>query len=103
MLRHYAELKAAQPERVLLYRLGDFFENAKRRSLESEQRTKLLDEKLRNDYELESRLKHGKSSSPTSPSHPRPTESSSSKSRANSATHKCGTCLKTKRSRRLWG
>ena len=26
MLRHYVELKAAQPERVLLYRLGDFFE-----------------------------------------------------------------------------
>ena len=26
MLRHYAELKAAHPERVLLYRLGDFFE-----------------------------------------------------------------------------
>ncbi len=25
-LRHYAELKAADPERVLLYRLGDFFE-----------------------------------------------------------------------------
>ena len=26
MLRHYVELKVAQPERVLLYRLGDFFE-----------------------------------------------------------------------------
>jgi DNA mismatch repair protein MutS len=26
MLRHYVELKQAQPERVLLYRLGDFFE-----------------------------------------------------------------------------
>lgn len=26
MLRHYAELKAAHPERVLLYQLGDFFE-----------------------------------------------------------------------------
>ncbi|MEB3307914.1 MAG: DNA mismatch repair protein MutS [Cyanobacteriota bacterium] len=26
MLRHYVELKRAQPERVLLYRLGDFFE-----------------------------------------------------------------------------
>ena len=26
MLRHYLELKAAHPERVLLYRLGDFFE-----------------------------------------------------------------------------
>ena len=26
MLRHYVELKAAHPERVLLYRLGDFFE-----------------------------------------------------------------------------
>ncbi len=26
MLRHYAELKRAHPERVLLYRLGDFFE-----------------------------------------------------------------------------
>ena len=26
VLRHYAELKAAHPERVLLYRLGDFFE-----------------------------------------------------------------------------
>jgi len=26
MLRHYVELKAAYPERVLLYRLGDFFE-----------------------------------------------------------------------------
>jgi DNA mismatch repair protein MutS len=26
MLRHYVELKAANPERVLLYRLGDFFE-----------------------------------------------------------------------------
>ncbi len=26
MLRHYVELKAAQPQRVLLYRLGDFFE-----------------------------------------------------------------------------
>ena len=26
MLRHYVELKAAQPKRVLLYRLGDFFE-----------------------------------------------------------------------------
>ena len=25
MLRHYVELKAAHPERVLLYRLGDFF------------------------------------------------------------------------------
>ena len=26
MLRHYVELKADPPERVLLYRLGDFFE-----------------------------------------------------------------------------
>ena len=26
MLRHYVELKTAHPERVLLYRLGDFFE-----------------------------------------------------------------------------
>ncbi|MFZ9620298.1 MAG: DNA mismatch repair protein MutS, partial [Prochlorococcaceae cyanobacterium] len=26
MLRHYVELKAEHPERVLLYRLGDFFE-----------------------------------------------------------------------------
>ena len=26
VLRHYVELKAAHPERVLLYRLGDFFE-----------------------------------------------------------------------------
>ena len=26
MLRHYVELKATHPERVLLYRLGDFFE-----------------------------------------------------------------------------
>ena len=26
MLRHYVELKRAHPERVLLYRLGDFFE-----------------------------------------------------------------------------
>ena len=26
MLRHYVELKAAHPERVLFYRLGDFFE-----------------------------------------------------------------------------
>jgi DNA mismatch repair protein MutS len=26
MLRHYVDLKAAHPERVLLYRLGDFFE-----------------------------------------------------------------------------
>ncbi len=26
MLRHYVELKASHPERVLLYRLGDFFE-----------------------------------------------------------------------------
>ena len=26
MLRHYVEVKAAHPERVLLYRLGDFFE-----------------------------------------------------------------------------
>jgi len=26
VLRHYVELKAAQPERVLLYRLGDFYE-----------------------------------------------------------------------------
>ena len=25
MLRHYVELKAEHPERVLLYRLGDFF------------------------------------------------------------------------------
>ena len=25
MLRHYVELKGAHPERVLLYRLGDFF------------------------------------------------------------------------------
>ena len=62
-------------------------EDAKRRSLESEQRTKLLeseieelDKKLRNFYELELRLKHGKSSSLTSPSHPLPAESSSSKS-----------------------
>ena len=62
-------------------------EDAKRRSLASEMRTKLieseieeLDLKLRNFYELESRLKHGKPSSPTLPSHPLPTESSSSKS-----------------------
>ena len=41
-----------------------------RRSLESEQRTQLLDEKLRNFYALESRLKHSKSSSPISSSHP---------------------------------
>jgi DNA mismatch repair protein MutS len=26
VLRHYVELKRAHPERVLLYRLGDFFE-----------------------------------------------------------------------------
>ena len=26
MLRHYVQLKRAHPERVLLYRLGDFFE-----------------------------------------------------------------------------
>ena len=26
MLRHYVELKLAHPERVLLYRLGDFYE-----------------------------------------------------------------------------
>ena len=26
MLRHYVELKAANPERILLYRLGDFYE-----------------------------------------------------------------------------
>jgi len=38
-----------------------------------------LDKKLRNFYELELRLKHGKSSSPTSPGQPLPTESSSSK------------------------
>ena len=55
-------------------------EDAKRRSLVSEMRTKLLDEKLRNFYELELRLKHGKPSSLTSPSHPLPTESSSSRS-----------------------
>ena len=62
-------------------------EDAKRRSLASEMRTKLieseieeLDLKLRNFYELELRLKHGKSSSLTSPNHPLPTESSSSKS-----------------------
>ncbi len=39
-----------------------------------------LDKKLRNFYELELRLKHGKPSSVTSPSHPTPAESSSSKS-----------------------
>jgi hypothetical protein len=39
-----------------------------------------LDKKLRNFYALELRLKHGKSSSPTSPGHPLPAESSSSKS-----------------------
>ena len=55
-------------------------EDAKRRSLVSEMRTKLLDEKLRNFYELELRLKHDKPSSLTSPSHPLPTESSSSRS-----------------------
>ena len=49
-------------------------EDAKRRSLASEMRTKLLeseieelDLKLRNFYELELRLKHGKPSSLTSP------------------------------------
>ena len=41
--------------------------------------TEQLDKKLRNFYELELRLKHGKSSSPASPGHPLPTESSSSK------------------------
>jgi hypothetical protein len=52
-----------------------------------EQRMKLLraenaelDKKLRDFYELELRLKHGKSSSLTSPSHPLPAESGSSKS-----------------------
>ena len=62
-------------------------EDAKRRSLASEMRTKLLeseieelDLKLRNFYELELRLKHNKLSSLTSPSHPLPTEGSSSKS-----------------------
>jgi len=62
-------------------------EDAKRRSLASEMRTKLLeseieelDKKLRNFYELELRLKHDKPNSPISPSHPLPTESSSSKS-----------------------
>jgi hypothetical protein len=39
-----------------------------------------LDKKLRNFYELELKLKHGKPSSPTSPGHPLPAESSSSKS-----------------------
>ena len=39
-----------------------------------------LDKKLRNFYELELRLKHGKPSLPTSPGHPLPTESSSTKS-----------------------
>ena len=39
-----------------------------------------LDKKLRNFYELELRLKHDKPSSLTSPSHPLPTESSSSRS-----------------------
>jgi hypothetical protein len=39
-----------------------------------------LDKKLRNFDELELRLKHGKPSSPISPSHPLPAESSSSKS-----------------------
>jgi len=38
-----------------------------------------LDKKLRNFDALELRLKHGKSSSPTSSGHPLPTESSSSK------------------------
>ena len=42
--------------------------------------TEQLDKKLRNFYELELRLKHGKPSSLTSPSHPLPTESSSSRS-----------------------
>ena len=62
-------------------------EDAKRRSLEAEMRTKLLeseieelDKKLRNFDALELRLKHDKPSSLTSPSHPLPTESSSSKS-----------------------
>ena len=52
-----------------------------------EQRMKLLraenaelDKKLRDFDALELRLKHGKSSSPASPGHPLPTESSSSKS-----------------------
>ncbi|WP_161567555.1 hypothetical protein [Synechococcus sp. BS55D] len=52
-----------------------------------EQRMKLLraenaelDKKLRDFDALELRLKHGKPSSPTSPGHPLPTESSSSKS-----------------------
>ena len=51
-----------------------------------EQRMKLLraenaelDKKLRDFDALELRLKHGKTSSPTSPGHPLPTESSSSK------------------------
>jgi len=39
-----------------------------------------LDKKLRNFYELELRLKHDKPSSLTSPSHPLPAESSSSRS-----------------------
>ena len=62
-------------------------EDAKRRSLASEMRTKLLeseieelDLKLRNFYELELRLKHDKPSSLTSPSHPSSAESSSSRS-----------------------
>ena len=62
-------------------------EDAKRRSLEAEMRTKLLeseieelDKKLRNFDALELRLMHNKPSSPTSPGHPLPTESSSSKS-----------------------
>ena len=38
-----------------------------------------LDKKLRDFDALELRLKHGKSSSPASPGHPLPTESSSSK------------------------
>ena len=51
-----------------------------------EQRMKLLraenaelDKKLRDFDALELRLKHGKSSSPASPGHPLPSESSSSK------------------------
>ena len=51
-----------------------------------EQRMKLLraenaelDKKLRDFDALELRLKHGKPSSPASPGHPLPTESSSSK------------------------
>ena len=54
-------------------------EDAKRLALESEQRTKLLDEKLRNFYALELRLKHGKPSSPTASTPPQSCEPSSCK------------------------